>query len=144
MSRCKGQRSDEEPPWNSFLKMAGVQCCFLIETQQAAEMSHLLKGSFTYPWDPPIISIIPKRKHFQWNSAIKKLCSHVNCFLYLAKQKKAGFTFFQADGQFAPLLTLMQTVGRSERKPLNMYEQLQKCLKKFNHHIVYLYSVSVV
>lgn len=57
-------------------------------------MSHSLKGSFTYPREPPIISIIPKRKHFQWNSAIKKLCSHVNCFLYLAKQKRAGLTFF--------------------------------------------------
>lgn len=57
-------------------------------------MSHLLKGSFTYPQDPPIISIIPKRKHFQWNSAIKKLCSHVNCFLYLEKQKRVGLTFF--------------------------------------------------
>lgn len=53
-----------------------------------------LKGSFTHPRDPPIISIIPERKHFQWNSAIKKLRSHVNCFLYLAKQKKAGYTFF--------------------------------------------------
>lgn len=67
----------------------------LIEIQQATEMSHSLKGRFAYPWDPPIISIIPKRKHFQWNSAIKKLRSHVNCFLYLAKQKSTGFTFFR-------------------------------------------------
>ena len=96
MSRCEGQRSDEETPWNSFTKwlLDCVQCCCLIEIQQAAEMSHSLKGSFAHPRDPPIISIIPKRKHFQWNSAIKKPCSHVNCFLYLAKQKKAGFTFF--------------------------------------------------
>lgn len=50
----------------------------------------LLKGSFTHPGDPPIISIRPKRKHFQWNSAIKKLRSHVNCFLYLGKQKTAS------------------------------------------------------
>lgn len=96
MSRRKGQRSDEEPPWNSIRKWlaACVQHCCLGEIQQTTEMTHSLKGSFTCPWDPPVISIIPKRKHFQWNSAIKKLCSHVNCFLYSAKQKKAGFTFF--------------------------------------------------
>lgn len=96
MSRCKGQRSDKEPLWNSFRKwpVDCVQCCCLIEIQQATEMSHSLKGSFTCSRDPPIISIIPERKHFQWNSAIKKLCSHVDCFLYLAKQKKTGFTFF--------------------------------------------------
>lgn len=53
----------------------------------------LLKGSFTCPRDPFIISIIPEQKHFQWNSAIKKLWSHVNSFLYLAKQKNSTPTF---------------------------------------------------
>lgn len=88
----KDQRSGERPPRSGSGKPL-VDCC-LIEIQQAAEMSHSLKGSFIHPWEPPIISIIPKRKHFQWNSAIKRLCSHVNCFLYLAKQKRAGCTFF--------------------------------------------------
>lgn len=116
MSRCEGQRSDEQPPWNSFRKwlVDCVQCCCLTEKQQAAEMSHSLKGSFTYPRDSPIISVIPKRKHFQWNSAIKKLCSHVNCFLYLAKQKRAGFTFFWS--VCCPLDTDVKYVLKSEVK----------------------------
>ncbi len=91
-----------------------VQCCCLIEIQQAAEMSHSLKGSFTYPRDSPIISVIPKRKHFKWNSAIKKLRSHVNCFLYLAKQEKAGFTFFWSDS--CPLDTDVKYVLKGEVK----------------------------
>lgn len=86
----KGQRSDEEPPWNSFRKwpVDCVQCCCSIEIQQAAEMTHSLKGSFTHPGELDIITIIPERKHFQWNCAIKKLRSHVNCFLYSANKRK--------------------------------------------------------
>lgn len=42
--------------------MAGGLCCRLIEIQQAAEMSHSLRGRFAYPRDPPIISVIPKTK----------------------------------------------------------------------------------
>lgn len=73
--------------------MAAGSCAALLFDWNKADRLRkwvtLLKGSFTHPGDPPIISIRPKRKHFQWNSAIKKLRSHVNCFLYLEKQKTA-------------------------------------------------------
>lgn len=83
MSAYKSQRSKKEPPWNSsfqWLQDRAQHCC-LIEIKQTQEVS------FTHPGDTPIISTRPERKHFQWNSAIKKLRSHVNCFLYFGKTK---------------------------------------------------------
>lgn len=102
-------------------------------------MSHSLKGSFSYPREPPIISIIPKRKHFQWNSAIKKLCSHVNCFLYLAKQKKAGLTFFRL---LVRLLPPLDPDGNNAHKGEVKTEEntVHKISEEFNHQIIQMYS----
>lgn len=62
----KGQWPEEGATLGCFTEL-------LLDWNAAAwqEMSHSLKGSFSWPWVPPLISIIPERKHFPWNNAIK-------------------------------------------------------------------------
>lgn len=126
--------------------MAGGLGCCLIKIQQAAEMSHSLKGSFSHPQDPPIISIILKRKHFQWNSAIKKLCSHVNCFLYLAKQKNAGFPFFWLVCSPKTLMKQKQKHITAAPNSLKMFDTNTYCLvfsiSENNTHVMLCLCVS--